>query len=66
MNEADQMPLKCETQDNRFIALAPLEEKSWVAFCKAVGNEAWIERQFEASQQELISELKPLFNTKTA
>ncbi len=57
-----------ETQDNRFIALAPLEEKFWVAFCQATGKENWIDRQYELPhpQRQLISELTTLFKSKNA
>ncbi len=31
-----------ETKDGRFMALGALEEKFWVNFCRAIGQEAWI------------------------
>lgn len=54
------------TADDRFIALAPLEEKFWTAFCQAVERPAWIARQFEAMPQTgLIAELQALFNRRS-
>jgi len=57
-----------QTRDDRFVALAPLEEKFWISFCQTVGEEHWIERQYETPhpQQNLISELRSLFRTKSA
>lgn len=51
--------------DDRWIALAPLEEKFWLAFCRAVGREDWIGRQQEPlPQNRLIAELQQLFDTR--
>lgn len=57
-----------QTADKRFVALAPLEEKFWVAFCKAIQKESWIERHYETPhpQTKLISELRTLFASETA
>ena len=57
-----------QTFDDRFIALAPLEEKFWIAFCNTVEKPGWIERQYEGPmpQRPLIEELQKLFKTKTA
>ena len=51
-----------ETQDGRFLALAALEPKFWVAFCKSLKRETWISRQDDPlPQHELITELGHLF-----
>ncbi len=50
------------TRDGRYFALAALEEKFWVAFCRAVGRADWIARQSEPMPQTgLIAELDALF-----
>lgn len=50
------------TADDRFVALAPIEEKFWAAFCQAVQRPDWIARQFEPMPQtDLISEVQALF-----
>lgn len=50
------------TADDRFVALAPIEEKFWAAFCQAVEHPEWIARQFEAMPQTgLIAEVQALF-----
>lgn len=51
-----------QTADGAFLALAPLEEKFWRAFCEAVDRSAWIPRQLEnMPQTALIGELRELF-----
>jgi len=55
-----------QTADERFIALAPLERKFWVAFCGAVSKPKWLDRQSDAlPQTSLIREVSDLFKTKT-
>lgn len=50
------------TRDQRFVALAALEEKFWRGFCEAVGRSGWIARQQEPLPQSgLISEVSDLF-----
>ncbi len=54
-----------QTADARFIALAPLETKFWVAFCEAVSMPEWINRQSEPlPQSDLIQAISELFKTK--
>ena len=54
-----------QTSDARFIALAPLESKFWVAFCEAISRPDWIERQSDPlPQSSLIQEISELFNSK--
>lgn len=53
------------TADQRFVALAPLEEKFWAAFCQAVERPDWIPRQVETMPQtQLIAEVQALFATR--
>lgn len=54
------------TADQRFVALAALEEKFWRRFCEAVDRREWIDRQFEElPQNELIEDLQQLFGRKS-
>ncbi len=53
------------TSDSRHVALAPLEEKFWIAFCEAVERSDWIERQWEPlPQKRLIGELANMFQSR--
>ncbi len=58
--------------DGRWLALSALEPKFWAAFCRAVGREDWIERQWDdalhreverlfeaASRDDWIARLEP-------
>ncbi|WP_299872968.1 CaiB/BaiF CoA-transferase family protein [uncultured Cocleimonas sp.] len=55
-----------QTADDRFIALAPLEMKFWLAFCKALSKPEWIDRQSDAlPQTSLIQEITELFKTES-
>jgi len=46
------------TADDRFLSLGALEAKFWENFCRAVGHEEWIERQWEPLPQHgLIAEV---------
>ncbi len=50
------------TQDGKFVALAALEEKFWVAFCTAIAKPDWIARQAEPlPQHHLIADLEAMF-----
>ena len=54
-----------QTSDERFIALAPLEVKFWVAFCEAVSKPEWFSRQSDTlPQASLIQEVSDLFTAK--
>ncbi len=47
-----------ETADGRFVTLGALEAKFWANFCRALGREDWIARQWEALPQiGLIAEV---------
>lgn len=51
-----------QTSDDRFVALAALEEKFWKAFCQQVGKEKWTSRHNEAlPQSELINDVQEMF-----
>jgi crotonobetainyl-CoA:carnitine CoA-transferase CaiB-like acyl-CoA transferase len=46
------------TADGRFITLGALEAKFWANFCRALGRDDWIVRQWETMPQtELIEEV---------
>lgn len=50
------------TSDQRFVALAALENKFWRSFCNAIGEEQWILRQSEAlPQKDLTRDLQQMF-----
>ena len=57
-----------KTSDDRWIGIGMLEEKFWSIFCKAIGREDFIKKQFGPRnvQEEITSELDVLFATKTA
>ncbi|MBT9174302.1 MAG: Acetyl-CoA:oxalate CoA-transferase [Syntrophomonadaceae bacterium] len=50
-----------QTADEGYMALGALEVKLWVSFCRAVGREDLIERQYESNQELLKNELKSIF-----
>ncbi|MBT2689745.1 CoA transferase [Bacillus sp. ISL-47] len=56
-----------ETGDKRFMALAALESKFWVNFCKAAGREDWIEAQFSKTNSDnpIFMEVTELFKSRT-
>jgi crotonobetainyl-CoA:carnitine CoA-transferase CaiB-like acyl-CoA transferase len=55
-----------KTRDNKFLCTTDLEPRFWERFCKAVGREEWIPRQFDLSGPTSIEpELADLFLTKT-
>ena len=50
------------TADDRFVSLGALEEKFWASFCRAIGREDWIGRQWEPMPQDaLIGEVAGVF-----
>ena len=54
-----------KTADERFIALAPLEIKFWLAFCEVVSKPEWVERQSDTlPQTSLIQEVASLFKSQ--
>lgn len=56
-----------QTRDGRWMALGALEPVFWGAFCRAVGHEEWIGRQFPppAERDRLLAELQLLFAGRT-
>ena len=54
------------TADGRFVSLGALEAKFWENFCRAVGQETWIDRQNEPlPQDDLIAEVSDLFGEQS-
>ncbi|MBK8452968.1 MAG: CoA transferase [Thiofilum sp.] len=54
-----------QTQDQRWLAVAPLETKFWQAFCEAVAHKEWIARQFEPlPQTDLIHTIQQVIASK--
>jgi succinate--hydroxymethylglutarate CoA-transferase len=56
-----------ETADGRFVALAALEEKFWLNFCRAVGREDWepLHGASIADCPDVYEEMKALFLMRT-
>jgi len=56
-----------ETSDGRHMTLGALEPKFWANFCRAVGREEWVARQFDDGErrENLFNELRALFKTRT-
>ncbi|MHB1256663.1 MAG: CaiB/BaiF CoA transferase family protein [Dethiobacteraceae bacterium] len=50
-----------QTADEGYMALGALEVKFWVSFCRAVGREDLLARQYESNQEALKNELKNIF-----
>ena len=54
-----------QTADRRFVTLGALEAKFWANFCRALGREDWIGRQWEPMPQEaLVVEVAALIGAK--
>jgi crotonobetainyl-CoA:carnitine CoA-transferase CaiB-like acyl-CoA transferase len=56
-----------ETSDGRHMTLGALEPKFWANFCRAVGREEWVARQFDDGErrENLFNELRALFKSRT-
>jgi crotonobetainyl-CoA:carnitine CoA-transferase CaiB-like acyl-CoA transferase len=56
-----------ETADGRYMTLGALEPKFWAGFCRSVGRDDLIPRQFEEGEgrQALFSELRQIFKSRT-
>ncbi|MDQ5946076.1 MAG: alpha-methylacyl-CoA racemase [Pseudomonadota bacterium] len=52
------------TQDNKYMAVAPLEEKFWALFCDAVGRPELKARYADTAAPELRRELEVLFASR--
>ncbi|MBS3983753.1 MAG: CoA transferase [Dethiobacter sp.] len=50
-----------QTADEGYMALGALEVKFWASFCRAVGREDLLARQYESNQEALKNELKNIF-----
>ena len=48
-----------QTKDNKYLSLGALEPQFWAAFCKAIGVEEFIERQFDEGDraEEIIDQV---------
>lgn len=55
------------TKDGRYMSLGALEPKFWQNFCKAVGKEELIPKQFIEGEErvQIIQEIKDLFKSRT-
>jgi len=56
-----------ETSDGKFMTLGALEPKFWANFCKKIGRDDLIARQFDAGEQRqnLFEEARTVFKSKT-
>ncbi|UOE57897.1 CoA transferase [Bacillus sp. CMF12] len=56
-----------ETKDSRFAALAALEPKFWINFCKSAGREDWIDSHFSraSGNNPVYLEMTELFKSRT-
>jgi alpha-methylacyl-CoA racemase len=56
-----------ETSDARFMTLGALEPKFWANFCRAVGREDLIARQFDEGElrEQLFEEVRTIFKSRT-
>jgi crotonobetainyl-CoA:carnitine CoA-transferase CaiB-like acyl-CoA transferase len=56
-----------ETSDGKFMTLGALEPKFWANFCKRVGREDLIARQFDDGprREQLFEEVRAIFKSKT-
>ena len=56
-----------ETSDGKFMTLGALEPKFWANFCRKVGREDLISRQFDSDEQRdmLFAEVRDIFKSRT-
>jgi len=56
-----------QTSDEKFMTLGALEPKFWANFCKKIGRDDLIARQFDAGEnrESLFDEVRTIFNSKT-
>jgi crotonobetainyl-CoA:carnitine CoA-transferase CaiB-like acyl-CoA transferase len=56
-----------ETRDGKYMTLGALEPKFWANFCRKVGREDLIARQFDSGEQRtnLFEEARAIFKSKT-
>lgn len=54
------------TKDDRFAAIAALEDKFWVSFCAAIAKPEWVHRHDDPlPQTALIADMEALFASRT-
>ena len=55
-----------ETSDGHYMTLGALEPKFWANFCKRVGREEWIARQFDDGErrENLFAEVRAVFKAR--
>lgn len=53
------------TRDDRYMAVAPLEEKFWQVFCDAIGRPEWKPRYEQTTDPVLRRELEAMFAERT-
>lgn len=54
------------TADGKFISLGALEPKFWVEFCRRIGKEEYIDKQYDPKEQNaLIAELTRMFRQRS-
>jgi len=56
-----------ETGDGKFMTLGALEPKFWTNFCRKVGREDLVSRQFDSGErrENLFSEVRAIFKSKS-
>ncbi len=56
-----------ETSDSKFMTLGALEPKFWANFCRKVGRDDLIARQFDAEElrEKLFEEVRAIFKSRT-
>ncbi len=55
-----------QTADGDFISLGAIEAKFWRGFCERIGHPEYIEKQWDASQQEeILSDIRRIIGGKT-
>lgn len=56
-----------ETSDNRYMSLGALEVHFWETFCREIGQESFITRQFanKPTQAEMTAKIQEVFSRKT-
>jgi crotonobetainyl-CoA:carnitine CoA-transferase CaiB-like acyl-CoA transferase len=56
-----------ETSDGKFMTLGALEPKFWVNFCRRVGRDDLISRQFDSGpgRENLFNEVREIFRSRT-
>jgi alpha-methylacyl-CoA racemase len=53
-----------ETADGLYMSIGALEPQFWASFCRAVGHQEWVARQYAPDQSSLKHELAALFRSE--